>query len=104
MCIINGMRPKITSEIPLKYKNLMEQCWDADPLKRPDTNALLGKIREIKSYYQNNPNELPQPEANFDKKMSCTSSSKIFTSKVHKFENLPEPRNATKGIIIYYLF
>jgi serine/threonine protein kinase len=98
--IINGMRPKITSEIPLKYKNLMEQCWDADPLKRPDTNTLRNKKNEIVLYYQNNPNELPQSKANFDKKMSYTSSSKIFTSKVHKFENLPEPRNATKGIII----
>ncbi|POG61688.1 kinase-like domain-containing protein, partial [Rhizophagus irregularis DAOM 181602=DAOM 197198] len=46
--IINGIRPKIISEIPLKYKNLMEQCWDADPLKRPDINMLLGEIREIK--------------------------------------------------------
>jgi hypothetical protein len=104
MCIINGMRPKITSEIPLKYKNLMEQCWDADPLKRPDSYTLLNKIIEIKSYCQNNPNELSQSKANFDKKTSYTNSSKIFTSKVHKFENLPEPRNATKGIIIYYLF
>jgi serine/threonine protein kinase len=99
--IINGMRPKIISEMPLKYKNLMEQCWDADPLKRPDTDTLLEEINEIKLYYQNNPNELPQSKANFDKKMSYTSSSKIFTSSVHKFENLPEPRNATKGIIIY---
>jgi serine/threonine protein kinase len=102
--IINGMRPKIMSGIPLKYKNLMEQCWDADQLKRPDAYTLWKKLEEIKSYYQNNPNELPQPKANFNKKMSYTSSSKIFTSKVYKFENLPEPKNATKGIIIYYLF
>jgi serine/threonine protein kinase len=102
--IINGMRPKFISEIPLKYKNLIEQCWDADPLKRPDTYTLLKKIREIKSYYQDNPNELPQPKTNFDNKTTYTGSSKIFTSKVHKFENLPEPKNATKGIIINYLF
>jgi serine/threonine protein kinase len=101
--IINGMRPIIISKIPLKYKNLMEQCWDADPLKRPDSNTLLKKIREIKIYYQNNPNELPQSKASFDKKTSYTSSSKIFTSKVHKFENLSEPRNATKGNILFIL-
>ncbi|RIA82328.1 hypothetical protein C1645_788528, partial [Glomus cerebriforme] len=34
--IINGLRPKIVPETPLEYKNLMEQCWDADSLKRPD--------------------------------------------------------------------
>src|SRR5437868_12810579 len=37
MNIINGIRPKIVSGIPSEYKSLMEQCWDADPLKRPDT-------------------------------------------------------------------
>ena len=30
-----------------------------------------------------------------------SSSSRLFTSKVHQFENLPEPRNATEGI--YYI-
>ncbi|RGB32819.1 hypothetical protein C1646_705851, partial [Rhizophagus diaphanus] len=38
--IINGMRPKIISEIPSEYKSLMEQCWGADPLKRPDIDTL----------------------------------------------------------------
>ncbi|POG61609.1 kinase-like domain-containing protein [Rhizophagus irregularis DAOM 181602=DAOM 197198] len=32
MDIINGIRPEIMSDIPLEYKNLMVQCWDADPL------------------------------------------------------------------------
>ena len=36
MNIINSMRPKIVPGTPLEYKGLMEQCWDADPLKRPD--------------------------------------------------------------------
>ncbi|POG74691.1 kinase-like domain-containing protein, partial [Rhizophagus irregularis DAOM 181602=DAOM 197198] len=35
MDIVNGMRPKFVSGTPLKYKELMEQCWDADPTKRP---------------------------------------------------------------------
>jgi serine/threonine protein kinase len=96
--IINGMRPKILSEIPLKYKNLMEQCWNANPLERPGTSILRGKIREIKAYYQYNPNELPQLKM-IEKETTFTSSSNLSTSKIHKFENLSEPRNATKGII-----
>ncbi|CAI2198491.1 10078_t:CDS:1, partial [Funneliformis geosporum] len=36
MNIVNGMRPNIVSGTPLEYKKLMVQCWDADPLKRPD--------------------------------------------------------------------
>ncbi|GBC49640.2 kinase-like domain-containing protein [Rhizophagus irregularis DAOM 181602=DAOM 197198] len=80
----------------LAIEPLMEQCWDANPLKRPDAHALLKKIREINSYYRNNPNELPQLIAKIEKKTSNIFSSKLFTSKIYKFENLPEPKNATK--------
>src|SRR5215213_3772405 len=45
--IINGMRPKIIPGTPLAYKELMEQCWDADPTKRPDIETLLGKATEM---------------------------------------------------------
>ncbi|POG63881.1 kinase-like domain-containing protein [Rhizophagus irregularis DAOM 181602=DAOM 197198] len=93
--IIDGIRPKIISEIPSKYKSLMEQCWNANPLKRPETRALLEKIREIKTYYQNNSNELPQLIAKVDKE-KINMYSKSFTSKIYKFENLPEPKNATE--------
>ncbi|RGB40423.1 kinase-like domain-containing protein, partial [Rhizophagus diaphanus] len=40
MNIVNGMRPKIPSDTPLEYKNLMIQCWDADPVKRPNVSKL----------------------------------------------------------------
>src|SRR2546423_10933872 len=58
MNIINGMRPKIVPGTPLEYKSLMEQCWDADPLKRPDINTLNRKFSEINSHYQNTSSEL----------------------------------------------
>ncbi|EXX52714.1 hypothetical protein RirG_250690 [Rhizophagus irregularis DAOM 197198w] len=94
--IIDGIRPKIVSQISSKYKSLMEQCWDANPLKRRDTVALFNKMSEIKSYYQNKPDELPQKIIQLDKKTINIMSSKIFTSNIHNFENLPEPKNATE--------
>ncbi|POG70194.1 kinase-like domain-containing protein [Rhizophagus irregularis DAOM 181602=DAOM 197198] len=100
--IIDGIRPKIISEIPSEYKSLMEQCWDANPLKRPDINTLCNKMNEIKSYYRNNPNELPQSIIKVDKKTSNIMSSKIFTSKIHNFDNLPEPKNATEGMLFKF--
>ncbi|RGB33859.1 kinase-like domain-containing protein, partial [Rhizophagus diaphanus] len=39
--VIHGIRPEIVPGTPPKYKKLMEQCWDADPSKRPDINKLL---------------------------------------------------------------
>jgi serine/threonine protein kinase len=107
MKIIYGIRPRIVSGTPLEYKNLMIQCWDADSLKRPDTRTLRRKIREIDLSYQSMPNESFQPDTinNIEKNESGftnTYTSKLFASKVHQFENLPEPRNATEGIIIIY--
>ncbi|PKY28839.1 hypothetical protein RhiirB3_530101 [Rhizophagus irregularis] len=98
MNIVNGIRPKIVPGTPLEYKNLMKQCWDADPSKRPDINTLRKKIREINLFYQSKSNEsLTQPEENNNFEIeNCTSSSKLFTSKLHQFDNLPEPRNATE--------
>ncbi|PKY52783.1 hypothetical protein RhiirA4_470631 [Rhizophagus irregularis] len=91
------MRPKIISEVPLKYKNLMEQCWNANPSERPGTGILLKEIIIIKFYYQNNPNELPQLKTKMDKEINHANvSSKLFTSKIHKYKNLPEPKNATE--------
>ncbi|PKY46974.1 kinase-like protein [Rhizophagus irregularis] len=103
MNIINGIRPKIVPGTPLEYKNLMIQCWDADPIKRPDANSLVKKMKKINLYYQNMPDELLQSEINnlginkFSNIETNYTSSRLFISKIHNFENLPEPRNATEG-------
>jgi serine/threonine protein kinase len=107
MDIINGMRPEIVSEIPLEYENLMKQCWNADPLKRLDIESLKNKIREIHLSYQNIPDELFQSKVKNNSETKTNTrytSSRLFTSKIHQFENLPEPKNATEGIFINYLF
>src|SRR5438034_8658838 len=107
--IINGIRPRIVSGTPLEYESLMKQCWDANPSKRPDITTLWQKIREI---YHNISNESPQLETSNNLEMNKTNksitnytSSKLFTSKIHQFENnFPEPRNATEGIVVIIIF
>ncbi|EXX60496.1 Ypk1p [Rhizophagus irregularis DAOM 197198w] len=114
MDIVNGMRPKIISGTPLKYKELMEQCWDADPTKRPGIYTIRDKIREInRLYYQNVTDKNTSIFIKFLKNFKKTNnlnklsdleilsfyyaSSKLSISKVYQFENLPEPINATEG-------
>ncbi|RGB39617.1 kinase-like domain-containing protein [Rhizophagus diaphanus] len=104
MDIINGMRPKIVSEIPLEYKKLMEQCWDADPSRRLDIFTLDEKMSEIHLLYQNKPDELTLQsnhvninDLEINKTNMNYTSSRLFTTKVYQFENFPEPRNATKA-------
>ncbi|CAI2192864.1 19716_t:CDS:2, partial [Funneliformis geosporum] len=48
MKIIRGMRPQIVQGTPTEYKNLMVQCWDADPSKRHDIKNLNDKIKKIR--------------------------------------------------------
>jgi len=103
MNIINGMRPRVIPGTPPEYKSLMEQCWDADPLKRPDTITLWKKIKKICLYYQNISDESIQQVINSGFKTSNTSS-RLFTSKTHEFKNMPKPKNATEGIIIIFYF
>ncbi|PKY47380.1 kinase-like protein [Rhizophagus irregularis] len=94
MNIVNGIRPKIVPGTPLEYKNLMEQCWDADPSKRPHIITLRNKLSEI---YQNSSDELlVQPEDDSFETEDYNSSNISSTSKLHYFENLPSPRNATE--------
>ncbi|GBC11176.2 kinase-like domain-containing protein [Rhizophagus irregularis DAOM 181602=DAOM 197198] len=94
---INGVRPRIVPGTPLEYENLIKQCWDADSLKRPNINTLLYEISEINASFQNVSNE-SQANNNLNKSNleKNYTSKMLFTSKVHQFENFPEPRNATK--------
>ncbi|RGB34629.1 kinase-like domain-containing protein [Rhizophagus diaphanus] len=113
MNIVNGIRPKIVPGTPLEHKNLIIQCWDADSSKRPDSDTLLNEIdRLINLYYQTKSNELLtqlEEDNNNNLEINIVSSLENYTSstsKLHQFEDLPEPRNATEGnnlLVIYFL-
>ncbi|GBB83237.1 hypothetical protein RclHR1_00100041 [Rhizophagus clarus] len=108
MNIVNGMRPKIPLDVPLEYKNLMIQCWDADPGKRPNVSTLLRKMREISTtFYQNeesgkqinNNKILNNVQLNTSSSISSSTTNSLvenFNSKIYNFKILSEPRNATE--------
>ena len=105
------MRPKIVSGTPLEYRELMEQCWDADPTKRPDIVSLNHKMRKMNRInYQNEEQQTnnstninSNPQINTDYSTSFSFNNSFFSSRVYKFKDLPLPRNATKGKILILL-
>ena len=110
MKIINGMRPKIVPGIPSEYKELMEQCWDADPTKRPDIMTLKSKFAEMRKLSYQSEEQQINNDTNinnslFDASSNISSSSSInsffdsSSSRIYNFKNLRNllPRNATKG-------
>ena len=46
LSICKGERPKIIENTPQCYANLMEKCWDEDPLKRPSASKIQITIRK----------------------------------------------------------
>ena len=85
--IVNGMRPKIIPGTPLEYKELMEQCWDADPTKRPDVKTLCDKLIEMRKLsYQKEEQQINNNSninnSQFNTKMSNGSNCSRYDSRV----------------------
>ncbi|PKC71361.1 kinase-like protein [Rhizophagus irregularis] len=92
--IVNGQRPETVLGTPSGYRELMEQCWNANPLKRPDINVLLNDIREIKrSYYENKIDQKSEDSVNDLIDVNSTLNTKNIGSKLYTFKDIPIPKN-----------
>ena len=113
--ICNGLRPKSNYKIPQLILDIIQQCWDADPLKRPEAVELSKLFRDLNNesnkggLYQYEENatinkqikeadeineKLPSSTATSGILSYVTHSQAIYTSKLLDFKNLPEPKNA----------
>jgi serine/threonine protein kinase len=45
--ISDGLRPPIVTNAPKGYIELMEECWNSDPDKRPQATDLYKRVREM---------------------------------------------------------
>ena len=45
--IIEGSRPHVPRYTPQFYRELMEQCWDSEPSKRPTSDEIFDKLRDL---------------------------------------------------------
>ncbi|GBC18954.1 uncharacterized protein OCT59_015208 [Rhizophagus irregularis] len=112
--ICQGVRPKSNYKIPQLILDIIKQCWDADPSKRPKAEKLY-----VLLYNLHRPNinasstmndEIKKQIEEADKineKFTSTSlpyngttlsyttnPQAIYTSRLLNFKNLPEPKNA----------
>ncbi|CAB4426649.1 unnamed protein product [Rhizophagus irregularis] len=106
--ICQGLRPKSNYKIPQLILNIIKQCWDADPLKRPKSNELHGLLYGLYSSSENHEINKQIEEADkINEKLTSSSSlytgptlsyttnpQAVFTSRLLDFKNLPEPKNA----------
>jgi len=113
--ICQGLRPKSNYKIPQLILDIIQQCWDADPLKRPKANELvklLDKLRDVTTirFYDYEENSLINQQIReadeINKKLPpltipstnnlsyATHPQAIYTSRLLDFKNLPEQKNA----------
>ncbi|RHZ53219.1 hypothetical protein Glove_444g24 [Diversispora epigaea] len=52
--ICNGHKPEIMCEIPQFLKDLMEKCWNTNPLNRPTAKELKSQLGYFNDNYNNN--------------------------------------------------
>ena len=45
--IRNGERPSVQISCPMRLKNLIQLCWDADPEKRPDFEGIAIELKDM---------------------------------------------------------
>ncbi|CAB4408526.1 unnamed protein product [Rhizophagus irregularis] len=113
MKICQGLRPTSNYKIPQLLFDIIIQCWDANPLKRPNANELeksiWGLFVNIRDYENSaiykQAKEADEINKNSPLKVQSTLSSTgtlsytthpqaVYTSKLLDFKNLPEPKNA----------
>ncbi|POG80986.1 kinase-like domain-containing protein [Rhizophagus irregularis DAOM 181602=DAOM 197198] len=112
MKICNGLRPKSNYRIPQLIFDMINQCWDADPLKRPNAvelnNLFLDLWKDIAYKKMDSVIYGQVKEADdINKKLSFSSPlistgtisykthpQAVYTSRLLDFNNLPEQKNA----------
>ena len=45
--IIEGHRPQLLEDVPSQYNNVIRKCWEADPVKRPSFEDLVGLFQQL---------------------------------------------------------
>ncbi|CAB4420294.1 unnamed protein product [Rhizophagus irregularis] len=122
MKICQGLRPKSNYKIPKLIFDIINQCWDTDPLKRPDANELRELIVELYRDIRDNKvasviygqvkeaDEINKESSlTVQSSLSSTSTSllytahpqAVYTSRLLDFRNLLEPKNANNDDLEY---
>ncbi|GBC39390.1 kinase-like domain-containing protein [Rhizophagus irregularis DAOM 181602=DAOM 197198] len=96
MKICKGLRPKSNYKIPQSIFAIINQCWDADPLKRPNADELYVLINKKLSSSM-----IQSSLSSTSNLLYTTHPQAVYTSKLLDFKNLPEPKNAENDDLEY---
>ncbi|CAB4420299.1 unnamed protein product [Rhizophagus irregularis] len=121
MKICQGLRPKSNYKIPQLIVDIINQCWDADPLKRPNADELrelilellndirdnkmdsviYGQVKETDEVNKKSSSTVQLPLSSTSMLSYMTHPQAVYTSRLLDFKNLPEPKNANNDDLEY---
>ncbi|CAB4439869.1 unnamed protein product [Rhizophagus irregularis] len=123
MKICEGLRPKSNYKIPQSIFDIINQCWDSDPLKRPNADELYvlvdmlhfkiqceysvfyGQVEETDEINKKLSSSMIQSSLSSTSNLLYTTHPQaVYTSKLLDFKNLPEPKNAENDDLEYSNF
>jgi serine/threonine protein kinase len=81
--IIQGLRPELDYKVPREISDIIKQCWDADPLKRP-------KAKEICELFEKLKNPYLTFSSSTDVLSYTTHPQAIYTSRLLDFKNISD--------------
>ena len=94
LAICNGLRPSVAKGTPQCYIDMVNQCLDANPEKRPSARELwniFGSwIHDEKEF-----NDTDKTISQESSSETATNSEAIYTSRFMSFTNLSKPINST---------
>ncbi|EXX56760.1 kinase-like domain-containing protein [Rhizophagus irregularis DAOM 181602=DAOM 197198] len=102
MKICQGLRPKSNYKIPQLIFNIIKQCWNANPLKRPSAIVLHRQVKEADEINKKLFSTVQSPLSSTSTLSYTTHSQAVYTSRLLDFKNLPEPKNADKNDDLEY--
>src|SRR4051812_13439079 len=93
LAICNGLRPRVAKGTSQSYIDLVNQCLDASPEKRPSANELWNAILGVK--YSKDFIDADKSNSQESPSEAVTNPEAIYTSRLMSFTNLSKPINST---------
>mmetsp|Transcript_25060 Transcript_25060/g.34924 ORF Transcript_25060/g.34924 Transcript_25060/m.34924 type:complete len:535 (-) Transcript_25060:366-1970(-) len=95
--IIKGARPKLPERVPPKLVQMLQACWQEDPMKRPDAISAFETVCEVESdWLEVDPVEKIKDLIG----MLPKGITKIFEEQMEKNQHLEDELKATKEKLI----
>eukprot|EP00644_Phytophthora_capsici_P012519 jgi/Phyca11/546881/estExt2_Genewise1Plus.C_PHYCAscaffold_230027 len=86
-CVLQGLRPRISSNLPLKLRSIIERAWQRDPGLRPSAQQIVESLEDFQDELC--ARLVLDLVSDFYECLSVASGSSIRSTEVHRVRTFP---------------